>query len=97
MSDTFAAIAAANTAEEATEILTFDAAMALGILDKAGTIEKGKRADFVIYDRNPLEAYNAEEFKRMKAVMTIMGGQVVYDSEDENLDEWYEIISSQAY
>jgi imidazolonepropionase-like amidohydrolase len=43
------------TALEALQTATLNPARFLGKLDDLGTIEKGKLADFVILDANPLE------------------------------------------
>ena len=48
---------------------------------KIGTIEVGKKADLVVWDRN-LYAVSAAEIKDMKSIMTIIGGQVVYSNPD---------------
>lgn len=45
--------------------------------DKIGSIEVGKYADIVIWDRDPL-AVTTEELKEMKALLTLMNGKVVY-------------------
>lgn len=41
--------------EEALKTITLNAAEILGVADRVGSIEKGKDADFVIFDGNPLE------------------------------------------
>jgi imidazolonepropionase-like amidohydrolase len=37
------------------KMATHDAAEWLGVLDESGTIEKGKRADLIILNKNPLQ------------------------------------------
>lgn len=52
-----AGVAAANGLgrETALKVLTLDAAKLLGIEDRVGSLEKGKDADVVLYDGDPLE------------------------------------------
>lgn len=52
-----AGVAAANGLgkDNALKVLTIDAAKILGIDDKVGSLEKGKDADIVMYDGDPLE------------------------------------------
>ncbi len=80
--DPWACIKNAKTPEEAVDILTIDAAIQLGISDRYGSIEKGRHADFTIFDENPLEMKSLDEFKRLRSVMTIVNGAVVYDREE---------------
>jgi len=54
---------------------TINGAKAIGIEDKAGTIEKGKWADMIVLDGNPLEDLQA--LKRVK--MVILNGDIVVD------------------
>jgi len=60
---------------EAIKAGTSDAAHALGIDKKVGTIEKGKLADIIILDGNPLE--DLENLK--KIVMIMKGGEIVFE------------------
>lgn len=73
----------ANSIEDAIDMLTIDGAIQLGINNDYGSIEKGKHADFVIFNENPFDIENLSEFKKLQAVMTIIEGQIVYDAEDE--------------
>ncbi len=56
---------------------TVDAAIALGIYDRYGTIEEGKRGDLTIFETNPFEMEIAQ-FQEATACMTVVDGQAVY-------------------
>jgi imidazolonepropionase-like amidohydrolase len=56
--------------QEALKALTINAAEILGVADQTGSIEKGKSADLVVFEGNPLTSA-----AKLKAV--IIGGQVV--------------------
>ena len=43
-----------------------------------GSIEKGKRADMVIWEED-FYSTSSKEIKAVKAALTIMGGNVVYE------------------
>lgn len=58
---------------EALRALTINPAKALRMEDRIGSIEKGKDADIVIFDGNPLEILT-------KAYKTIINGKIVYES-----------------
>jgi predicted amidohydrolase YtcJ len=47
--------------------------------DKIGSLEAGKRADIAIWDRNIYTVPTAE-IRDMKCLMTLIDGQVVYQS-----------------
>ena len=57
--------------EEALKAVTIYAAEHLGIADRVGSVERGKDADLVIWDGDPLDA-------RSRAVATIIDGETVY-------------------
>ena len=46
--------------------------------DKIGTIEPGKYADLVVWDRDPLSVPTSE-LMDMRAEMTFVGGKLVHD------------------
>lgn len=46
--------------------------------EKLGKIEKGKRADVIVLDRNLLTS-EAEELLETKVKLTVMDGRVVYE------------------
>ncbi len=59
---------------------TADAARALGLQDKVGSVETGKKADFVILDRNPLElAARPDQLSQDPVRMTFSNGVLVYE------------------
>jgi predicted amidohydrolase YtcJ len=47
--------------------------------DQLGTIEKGKLADLVVLDRDYF-AVPPEELKRIRSVLTIVGGNIAHDA-----------------
>lgn len=57
---------------EALKAITINPAEILGIDDRVGSLEVGKDADIVIFDRNPVKNIGS------KAVVTIIDGKVVY-------------------
>ena len=61
--------------EEAIIWLTKNPAKALGIDMQVGTLEEGKMADFVVWDRNPFSVY-------AKAMQVYIDGALVYDRND---------------
>ena len=65
------AVRAGLPREEAFKAVTIYAAEHLGIADRVGSVEKGKDADLVIWDGDPLDA-------RSRAVATIIDGETVY-------------------
>jgi cytosine/adenosine deaminase-related metal-dependent hydrolase/phage pi2 protein 07 len=66
------------------EAATKNPSMFLGTLDKVGTIEKGKRADLVLLDANPLE--NISNTERRAGVM-LKGKYYTQDEMNRWLDE----------
>jgi imidazolonepropionase-like amidohydrolase len=60
------------SAEDALRSITLNAASALGIADRVGSLEVGKDADLAIFTRHPLDVYTLVE-------KTIIDGEVVYD------------------
>lgn len=62
--------------EKAMAWITINAAWALGIDDKVGSITKGKHADVVIWDRHPLSVY-------AKTDKVIIDGHIVFDRENK--------------
>ena len=62
--------------EKAMAWITLNAAWALGIDDKVGSITKGKHADIVVWDRHPLSVY-------AKTDKVIIDGHIVFDRENK--------------
>jgi hypothetical protein len=67
------------TREQALACFTRDAAWAAGMEDEVGTLSVGKRADFVIVDRDPLTA-PAEELWGTRVLRTVIDGETVYEA-----------------
>lgn len=85
----------ASTVSEALDLLTIDAAIQLGIHEKFGSIEKGKHADFAIFNQDPFAIESLEELKKLEAVMTVIDGKVAYDSDEDDSPQWYELLTHQ--
>lgn len=64
------------TEQQALASVTLAPAKILGVEDHVGTIQPGKSADLVLYDRHPLDVYG-------RAVRTWIEGKVVYDRATE--------------
>lgn len=64
------------TEADAITWITYNAAKSLGIEDKTGSLEKGKAADFVVWNQNPFSVY-------AKAEQVFVDGAKVYDANDE--------------
>ncbi len=54
------------------------AARLLFLEDRVGTLERGKRADVAVWDRNPY-AVSTDSLKDMKCELTILDGRIVWD------------------
>nr|WP_300003468.1 amidohydrolase [Tissierella sp.] len=61
---------------EALKAITINPAEIIGIDNRVGSIEVGKDADLVIFDKNPLKDIDCETF------MTMIDGKIVYKKED---------------
>jgi len=66
------------TAAQALQAYTLGGAYASGEESRKGSIEPGKLADLVVLSGNPLAA-RPEELGEMKAVLTVVGGEVVFE------------------
>lgn len=64
---------------EALKMYTINGAYGIFQENLKGTIEKGKIADFVILNNDPLKI-NKEEIKDINVLMTIKSGKILYDS-----------------
>jgi imidazolonepropionase-like amidohydrolase len=62
--------------EQALALVTINPAKAMGIEDRVGSIEVGKDADFVIYNKHPLSVYAVPQ-------KTIIDGVVYFDREKD--------------
>ena len=66
---------------EAIQAYTLDAAYMVEAESYSGSLEAGKRADFIVLDRNLL-AIPADEIVNTQVLLTVMDGRVVYQRED---------------
>ena len=67
------------TIHEALRAYTYGGAYAAGRETELGTLEKGKLADLAIIDENLFDcAEECETMFRMKVLMTVMNGSIVY-------------------
>ena len=82
-----------HSVEEAIEELTLQAAAIIGMEDKLGMIEKGRIADFTVFEENPLNK-DLRTFAKMHADMTVLSGEIVYDVEAEQVEEMYDLMTS---
>lgn len=67
------------TREEALACFTRDAAWAAGMEDEVGTLSVGKRADFIVVDRDPLTA-PAEDLWKTRVLRTVIDGETVFEA-----------------
>jgi predicted amidohydrolase YtcJ len=58
---------------------TIDAAYELHEDDVSGSLKKGKVADLIVLDRNPL-TIPAEDIANVRVLETLVGGQTVYEA-----------------
>jgi predicted amidohydrolase YtcJ len=65
------------TREEAVRGFTLDAAFSGFMEDSVGSLESGKRADFIILDKNIFEV-EASEIARIRVLQTWLDGELVY-------------------
>ena len=66
--------------ETALRAYTVNPAWAAGEEAIKGTLEPGKLADLVVLDRDPFQV-PPEELKGIQVLMTMVGGEIVYDRE----------------
>lgn len=82
-----------HSVEEAIEEITLRAAAVIGMEEKLGMIEKGRIADFTVFEENPLNK-DLRTFAKMHADMTVLSGEIVYDVEAEQVEEMYDLMTS---
>ena len=83
-----------SSTTEVIDNYTLNAAAIIGKLDSFGSIERGKHADFTVFNDNPIEL-GMDQFPYIHAEMTIIDGEIVYDAEEAAKDEMYNLLLSQ--
>jgi predicted amidohydrolase YtcJ len=78
--------------EQILESLTIGSAEKLALIDKLGSIEIGKYADFVIFESNPFEGNGFPQ-----VAMTLVAGDIAFDKQEDHPDEWNRLVSSQSF
>jgi len=66
--------------EQAFATYTSEASKCLGMEDLIGSLEPGKLADMVVWDRDTMAVNSAEELLEVKPIYTIVDGRIVYSS-----------------
>lgn len=82
-----------TSVEEALDELTINAARLIGRENELGSIERGKRADFTVFEENPFDR-GLGNFAYMQASLTILDGYIVYDLEEACAEEMYNLMTS---
>ncbi len=69
--------------EQAIRVMTINGAWAMGIEDKAGSIEVGKSADLIVLDRNLFELAPKGNVHNTRVELTMVEGDFVWDAKGE--------------
>lgn len=64
---------------DAIKFFTVNAAYSVKLENRKGSIAIGMDADLTVIDRDPYEYAGSDDIYKMKAIMTINGGNIVYD------------------
>ncbi|MHA2249041.1 MAG: amidohydrolase [Candidatus Kariarchaeaceae archaeon] len=73
------------TIEQALKIITIEGAYAVSQEDVIGSLEVGKFTDLIILPDSPLEI-DPMDLKDLYPILTMIGGEIVYEIEDSALD-----------
>lgn len=82
-----------HTIKEAIDLFTVDAAEIIGKSDELGTIEKGKLADFTVFENNPFDM-TLQKFSNSLASLVIVDEMIIYSEEEAAKDEMCEMLFS---
>ena len=63
--------------EEALQLMTIEAAYALFMEEKVGSLKPGKFADLIVLSANPVRI-DPDSLKDLKVLVTMVGGRVEY-------------------
>ena len=67
----------AGSVKRLMERLTIDAADALGMMDRLGSIQKGMAADFTVLQSDPYKKKSPEDFYDIKVAFTVVDGHII--------------------
>ncbi|MGI6736283.1 MAG: amidohydrolase [Anaerovoracaceae bacterium] len=70
--------------EEAIAVFTRNAAYAVNLENRKGSIETGKDADFTIIDKDPYQICHTPEIFNMKVLQTIREGEIKYSRKESH-------------
>ena len=73
--------------------MTEENARFIGAQGTVGRIAEGMAADFAVFSSDPREASTAEAFKALRAVKTVIGGEIVFDAGKDDPLSWASQLS----
>ena len=76
---------------QALDELTVKAAELTGMSHERGTIEKGKKADFTVFQEDIFKS-GLKTFSRLHCDMIVVDGEILYDVDEENFDEMVNLL-----
>ena len=84
-----------DSMEEKIDELTTVAAEYIGMSEVLGSLEKGKFADFCVFDTDILKLLKKDKLPQCE--MTVLNGQIVHDLDSEADMEFYDMMQKQQF